>query len=329
MYDLHHLEHAIAIVDHGGFRRAAEVLGVSQPTLTRSVQHLEGSLGAALFDRSRRGVEPTAVGRVVLERGRALLRDRRSLGREVEMLKGLEVGHLELGMGPYPAALAGHLAVSRLLSRHPGVHCRVRVMDWEGITRAVADGRCDLGLAELSVAEADPELEIEAVMTRRGHFACRPDHEILSRPSVGLRDLLDYPWACSTVPDRVASLLPADVGRAGRRRRDGFVPAICLDVVTDIAAMARASEVLCAVTLTMVADELESGRVRIVPYSPPWLRLNSGFITRRDRTPSPVAAAFMELVREVDTELEASEAELAARHLDPQAATPAPLAPAG
>jgi len=315
MYDLRHLEHASAVAEHGGFRRAADALGVSQPTISRSIQRLESCLGAPLFDRGRHGVEPTVFGRVVLERGRALLRDRDSLDREVELLKGLEVGALDVGLGPYPAALAGHEAVARLVARHPGVHCRVRVMDWGGLTRAVSDGSCDLGLAELALAETDPGLTTELVIARRGCFACRAGHEILSRRSIGLKDLLDFPWACSTVPERVAAQLPTDVGRAGRREGRGFVPAVCLDVVSGLGAVAESSEALCAVTLTMVERELEAGRVAIVPYSPPWLHLHSGFITRRDRTPSPATAAFMQLVREIDAEREAREAVLVRRYL--------------
>jgi len=321
MYDLRHLEHAIAVADHGGFRRAAEALGLSQPTLTRSLQHLESCLGATLFDRSRRGVEPTVFGRVVLERGRALIRDRRSLDREVELLKGLDVGALDVGVGPYAAALAAHAATARLVARRPGIHCRVRVMDWESLTRAVADGRCDLGLAEVSLAESRPDLAVELVMTRRGYFICRPDHEILRRPSVGVDDLLEFPWACSTMPDRAADQLPADLRRAGRREGPSFLPAICLDVVNDIAVMAEGSDVLCAVALPMVERELEAHRVAVVPFRPPWLHLKSGFITRRDRTPSPAAAAFMTLIKEIDEELEVRESALVARFLGRDGAT--------
>lgn len=324
MYDLRHLENAIAVAEHGGFRRAADALGISQPTLTRSLQQLEDHLGVKVFDRSQRGVEPTALGRVVLERSRALLRDRRSLDREIELLKGLEIGELDVGMGPYPAALVGHPAIARLVSRHPGVHCRVRVMDWGGLTRAVLDGRCDLGLAELSEAESEPNLEVELVMTRPGYFVCRADHEILRLSRVGFTDLLAYPWACSTVPDRAARLMPPDLGRAGCRKHGTFQPAVCLDAVSDIVVMAESSDVLCAATLTMVERELEAGRVAVVPYRPPWLRLNAGFIRRRDRTPTPTAEAFMRLVREIDAELEGRERDLTARFVS----GPAPPGPA-
>jgi LysR family cyn operon transcriptional activator len=66
--DLRHMRHALALSEHRNFGRAAERLGISQPTLSRSIQVLEAQIGAPLFDRLPRDVVPTEVGRVFLER---------------------------------------------------------------------------------------------------------------------------------------------------------------------------------------------------------------------------------------------------------------------
>ena len=56
--DTRHIRHFMALVECGSFARASEVVHLSQPALSRSIQELERQLGARLFDRGRFGVEP-------------------------------------------------------------------------------------------------------------------------------------------------------------------------------------------------------------------------------------------------------------------------------
>ncbi|MHC1550728.1 LysR family transcriptional regulator [Phyllobacterium sp. K27] len=60
--DLRYLKYAILVAEHGSFRRAAEILGLSQSTVSRRVQLLERRLGAPLFDRDKSGARLTPVG---------------------------------------------------------------------------------------------------------------------------------------------------------------------------------------------------------------------------------------------------------------------------
>ena len=82
------LECALALDEHRNFGRAAKQLGISQPTLTRSIQVLERQLDAQLFDRSgERGVEPTSFGAIVLKSARRVTLDISELKREVLPLR--------------------------------------------------------------------------------------------------------------------------------------------------------------------------------------------------------------------------------------------------
>ena len=77
--NLRRLEQLIALAEEGSFVRAAERTHLSQPALTRSIQHLEHDLGIRLFDRTRQGVVPTAAGQQLVDRARRVLFEVRGL----------------------------------------------------------------------------------------------------------------------------------------------------------------------------------------------------------------------------------------------------------
>jgi DNA-binding transcriptional LysR family regulator len=70
----------VAVVEQGSLTRAAEVLGLSQPTLSRQIAELEGSIGAALFERVARGLKLTRTGENLVEPARYMMAAARSLG---------------------------------------------------------------------------------------------------------------------------------------------------------------------------------------------------------------------------------------------------------
>lgn len=72
-YSLRQLQYLVAVADLGGFRRAADACGVSQPSLSAQVAHVERALGVQIFERDARGVRVTAAGGAVLARARQVL----------------------------------------------------------------------------------------------------------------------------------------------------------------------------------------------------------------------------------------------------------------
>ena len=72
-YSLRQLQYIVAVAELGGFRKAADGCGVSQPSLSAQVAQLEQALGVQLFERDARGVRVTATGQLVVSRARQVL----------------------------------------------------------------------------------------------------------------------------------------------------------------------------------------------------------------------------------------------------------------
>jgi DNA-binding transcriptional LysR family regulator len=312
----HKLRHAVTLAEHKNFRRAAEVLNLTQPALSRSIQSLERTLGVRLFDRSRGGVELTTLGRLVLDRAREILAAVGELEHEVALMQGLSAGTLEVSLGPFPAALSGRPALANFVATYPEIQCRVRVAGYSRVADDVAQGHCELGVADLEVA-SERGLTTEVLVDRRVYLFARPQHPLASQRRCTVDDAMRYPWAGIRAPSRIGPHLPADPGRAGHW--DGatgeFVPVLEFDVVSDLLPLARESEFLVAATLTMAEDDLKAGTLAVVKFSAPWLKLFYGFISRPNRTLSPATLRFQEIVREIEAELDERERALRKRFL--------------
>ena len=192
MHSIRQIEIVKTLARHRHFGLAAKDLGVSQPALTRSLKQLEAHLGVSLFDRQ--GVTPTLFGEIVLRHGERAAAEFHELMREITLAKGLEVGELRIAAGPYPADISATKAIGLLTARHPMLAIELRVANWTRIVDDVREGRIDLGFADISEAERDPDLRTEAVRDFRGIFFCAADHPLAQKKGVALEDSLEYPW---------------------------------------------------------------------------------------------------------------------------------------
>ena len=191
--ELRLIRHAQALGEHRNYARAAESLNLTQPTLSRSIATLERQLGVRLFDRSHKGVTPTAFGRLLLERGERLLRDESDLRREMGMLSGLVEGTLAVAAGPYVAETSVASAIARVARAHPGIKVTFLSADPAQVVSDVLEGRVDVGVADIAGLDRDARLLVQSLPTKRVFLACRPDHPLTREPSPTFARALKYP----------------------------------------------------------------------------------------------------------------------------------------
>ncbi|MBD3331532.1 LysR family transcriptional regulator, partial [candidate division GN15 bacterium] len=125
-----HLRHFIVLIEEGNFARAAERLCITQPTLSRSMQSLENKLEAQLLDRSGRTVTATPIGDALAGYAREILKQSEQAVNDIGLLAGRQIGHLRIGVGPYPASISVASAVARFVTSFPGISMNVDVADW-------------------------------------------------------------------------------------------------------------------------------------------------------------------------------------------------------
>jgi DNA-binding transcriptional LysR family regulator len=314
------IEQATLLGEVGNFAKAAEQLGISQPTLSRNIAALEEDLGLRLFDRGRGGAALTVFGRVLAERGARVLGEAQALRAELLAVAGMDSGRLDVVAGPYATEDPIAEAVARLVQERPGLRVRIHVVDPNEVLPAVLSGDHELGFGGRSCLLPHEHLALELFTPRRLLLACRPGHPLLSlRPSMA--QVLAFPLVGTLLKGRNAIVAATgDAAGAPDNTRRGFSPAIEVNSFDAARRIARSSDALFPATTTMLAADLAVGHLATLDFDAQELRYHPALARLSDRTLSPAADRLLQIVRKLDAELGASSL--------PLAATPAPLSAA-
>ncbi|MFF0966989.1 LysR family transcriptional regulator [Streptomyces sp. NPDC003703] len=159
--DVRQLEYFLAVVDRGGFNRAASALYVSQPSLSQAVRALERDLGAELFHRIGRRAVLTEAGKALIEPARGAVRSLDIARARVASVRELKEGRLDVASMPSQAVEPLTSLIRAFRQRHPGVTPAVKaVFTARDVIDAVRTGAVELGL--LASASEVPDKEVRA-----------------------------------------------------------------------------------------------------------------------------------------------------------------------
>ena len=295
--DLRLIRYAAALAEHGSFTRAAEALGIAQPTLSRGIADLEANIGLQLFTRNRHGVEATDFGYLFLQQAASVSVQVADLEREVALAKRLHKGELSVGLGPYAAQLLLSHALPRFVSAHPAVRIRVQIDSLEVLGRALRQRALDLVIGESTILESDESIEVfESLEPIKAYLFVRAGHP-LAAANPSLRDVLDYPLVqISRLPPRALKPFLDALGATSMAGHPLPVPAIDCATVPFAIDTVLGSDAVMMVSLGMVKRELSQRRVVPVVHES-WMRTCWAFMKLRHRSTSPAATEFLAALR--------------------------------
>lgn len=166
--NLRSLRYFVAVIDAGGFSRAAAALDIAQPALSAQIQRLEKSLGTKLLERSHAGVMPTTAGMELYRGALRLLADADALSSRIGGRSGPLAGTVTIA---FPALLAPVLLGGFLVQvreRHPQIQTHVLTDSTEVVQESVVNGKADFGM----LADVDVSLGLAArpIVEEPHHF---------------------------------------------------------------------------------------------------------------------------------------------------------------
>lgn len=291
--ELRHLRHFVAVVDCGNLSRAAVLVCLSQPALTRSIRNLEEYLGAELMERRPRGMVPTPAGEALYRYARLMLNEADRARAEVQAVQSGARGELAIGMA---AMFADHIvdaAVAAVCAAGNDVALTVTQGFLEELLEALRDGRLDVIFSNLSNISLGDDLLVEPVLDLHAHVHAGADHPLAGAAAVTKAMLLDQRWAVVDQPhmrDFLDQYFSAD----------GLpVPAF---VVRTNSLNLIASLIANGGFIGILPDHVVSRRagpgtvVRLAAPGCPIVR-RAGIITRRSMPPRAVVTAFIDQLR--------------------------------
>jgi DNA-binding transcriptional LysR family regulator len=308
--ELRLIRHAMALAQHGNFARAAEALHLTQPSLSRSIAALEAQLGVPLFDRTPKGVLPTAFGRVLLERGELVLRREAELRREIELLAALDAGSLVVGAGPYMNDVSVARALGRMLASHPRLQVECRSLHPAEVVRQVLAEQVDVGVSNIAGLDRDERLVVEPLPVQRVYLACRPGHPLTQEAAPTLQRALQF----AIVTTRLRGEQAALAQRRGNPTQpddaygQDYTPQVLVNTIAMARLVAQASDLLVPGTASMLADDVAAGRLVRLACTAPAMRTNNGLLYLRERTLAPAARLFMQTLKQLEIEDQSADA---------------------
>ncbi len=185
------IRYLLEIVRSCGFTRAAEVLGIAQPSLTVAVQKLEEELGVTLLNRQERRITLTAEGRVFVERARKIEELVRGAAHEMEEFRGLGKGDVRVGI---PGMLATHYfpaLIGAFRRLYPGLKLSVYADGANTIQGMIESGALNVGI----VANTGfPEWMDSHPLLREEMVACvASGHPLAKKRSISLEEMAREP----------------------------------------------------------------------------------------------------------------------------------------
>lgn len=191
-FELRHLVYFREVARQLHFRQAAETLAVAQPALSRAIAQLEGALETDLLNRTRRGVEITPAGRLLLERIEPLLRHLAALPAELRAIAEGQIGHLRVGF----TGLAMATVLPRILrdfhQAHPGIRLELTESPTSVQLAALHNGEIACGFFHPDAPA--PGLKTRLLLRERNGVLLPATHPLASRESLRLRDLAATPF---------------------------------------------------------------------------------------------------------------------------------------
>lgn len=185
------------VARHGSFSAAAESLGYTQPAISRQIATLEAEVGTTLIRRVPKGAVLTDAGRLLVDRGEAILARLDDAENELRALAGLEGGRLRMATFASAASSIVPLAIAAFRERHPAVELSVVMADPPDSIPRLGAGELDLVLSHDAIG-ASAATEVVHLFDDPMYVAMRAGHPLAESPCLSLADFAAEPWMLAT-----------------------------------------------------------------------------------------------------------------------------------
>ena len=292
--DVKQLKALVTVAEAGSVTRAAELLHVVQPAVTRQIRLLEQELGVALFERTRHGMRATEAGVVVVDRARRALNELERARAEVQPRPGMLTGVVTVGLLESASDLLAEPLVSAIAREQPGIELRLITAYSGHLQQWLDDG--DLDLTLLYNLASTPSLNAHRLVRERLWAVAPPSAALRADHPVSFPEAAAHPLVMPAAGHVLRSLIDSAAARAG----------VDLDLVVQTNSMRVQKQLVLAghgwtiLPGVGIADDVARGSLSAAPLCEPDVWRSIVLATQRaGRTPPAVEVVAGELTRQI------------------------------
>lgn len=144
-------QYVLTLAREGSFSKAADILNITQPSMSQYIKKIEREVGITLFNRTNGDVRITDAGKIYIETARQILDLEHQMENSISDIAGNRAGSLIIGAAPYRAASMMPTIAKLFQSIHPGMHLIVREGTTAELVEGMEHGEYDLALTLLPI----------------------------------------------------------------------------------------------------------------------------------------------------------------------------------
>jgi DNA-binding transcriptional LysR family regulator len=292
------LRYFLAVVEQGGFTRAAQQLGRTQQAVSKALRLLEQDLGVRLLDREAGGPRPTAFGLMLLEFARRVTRDEGEFRARLQQVRSAARGQVRIGASVTVAGSLVTPATEQLLAAHRGIAVSVVDGIQPTLVPALARGELDLAVFIRTLDEPlDAALTVETLSQQDYRIVAGAGHPLASAA------------AAPTVPQLAVAawVLGTNSGDIELAWREAFEsagypppqPELVTSSVEFCREVLRRDRHLSVLPTGLIAGDLETGRLVALAATPFGWQRPVNLVYRSDAVREPAVLATIRALHEV------------------------------
>ena len=197
---LSHIRDILAVAETGSLRAASRKLGITQPTITRSIRDMEDELGLLLFTRHAHGVILTETGQRFVQRATAIQSEVRHIYEELGQTKGEQAGQVTIAISAAAGLAIMPLVLNKFQHKYSNALLKFTESLFQPVEAAILSGQVDLFVGPVYEDVSTTSLVVEKIFDNRRVIIARKGHPLVEAGSLG--DLRGARWIRPTFSDQ-------------------------------------------------------------------------------------------------------------------------------
>ena len=280
----------VEVVRQGGFSQAAEVVSLTQSSVSKAIKTLEGELGMPLLNRLGHRNELTAAGEIAYSRALVLLAEHNDLVAEINDLRGLKRGVLRIGLPPVGCGVLFATMFATYRTRYPDIDIELTEYGSKRLRECLEAGEVDLAALLLPIDEG---FDYQPVRNEPLMAVLPISHPLAQRKRIDFTDLADSPF----ILFEAGFALNAKILAACERK--GVQPRVAarsgqIDFIVDLVSAGLGAAFLPR----MLAHKHQHPGIALIPLDEPHTDWHIALAWRASAHLPPAARAWLELAKE-------------------------------